>query len=110
MIIGMLEVSNQGDNFVRWQDLADCQYVDPAIFFPSREDDTLDYSQDARRICFGCPVQSQCLEHSIEYEEEGGIWGGLVETERIAILRKKDGDHLQMAKRAVERSIRRFGR
>lgn len=110
MIIGMLEISKQGDNSVRWQDLADCQYVDPEIFFPSSEDGTLEYIPEARKICFNCPVQPQCLEHSILHEERDGICGGLTESERRAILKMEDRDHLLMAKRAAVRNARKYGR
>ena len=45
----------------------------------------------AKAICFQCPVLSQCREHALRVAEPYGIWGGMSESERQAILRKSRG-------------------
>jgi WhiB family redox-sensing transcriptional regulator len=42
----------------------------------------------AKRICSGCPVRAECLIDALEHRHEYGIWGGLTERERRAILRR----------------------
>ena len=45
----------------------------------------------AKAICFGCPVLEQCRAHALAVAEPYGIWGGMSESERQAILRKSRG-------------------
>jgi WhiB family redox-sensing transcriptional regulator len=42
--------------------------------------------QGAKAICRSCPVIRECLAHSLAVQETYGIWGGLSETERQAVL------------------------
>ena len=66
-----------------WTLLADCQYVDPEIFFVEQGGDV----KPAKRICRGCPVRIWCLEYALGNQEWHGIWAGLSEKElRIAQL------------------------
>lgn len=43
--------------------------------------------RDARQVCFTCPVRMQCLIEAFESEMEFGVWGGLTERERRAMVR-----------------------
>ena len=43
----------------------------------------------ARSLCRSCIVRQECLDYSIEVEENHGIWGGLNELERKRILRRR---------------------
>ena len=43
----------------------------------------------AKEICAGCPVRSACLEWSLTAGERWGIWGGLDERERRAVLARR---------------------
>ena len=43
----------------------------------------------AKRICAVCPVRQLCLDYALETREGHGVWGGLNETERRAILKRK---------------------
>jgi WhiB family transcriptional regulator, redox-sensing transcriptional regulator len=44
---------------------------------------------DAKRLCAGCPVRTECLAEALDNEIEWGVWGGMTERERRAILRKR---------------------
>ena len=37
----------------------------------------------------GCPVRAECLAEALDNEIEWGVWGGLTERERRALLRKR---------------------
>ena len=43
----------------------------------------------AKQLCSGCPVRTECLAEALDNEIEWGVWGGLTERERRAILRKR---------------------
>ncbi len=43
--------------------------------------------KQARRRCSGCPVRLECLADSLQCTANYGIWGGLTERERRALLR-----------------------
>ncbi|WCZ38091.1 WhiB family transcriptional regulator [Corynebacterium jeddahense] len=45
----------------------------------------------AKAICFSCPVLTQCREHALRVAEPYGIWGGMSESERSAVLRGAAG-------------------
>lgn len=66
-----------------WRDNALCAQTDPEVFFPDKGGT----SQEAKRICGLCPVQTDCLRHALEAKERFGVWGGLSERERRTIER-----------------------
>ena len=43
--------------------------------------------RQVRNICFGCPVRIECLADALDSRASYGVWGGLTERERRAILR-----------------------
>ena len=43
----------------------------------------------AKAICSGCPVRTECLAEALDNQVEWGVWGGLTERERRAILRRR---------------------
>jgi len=55
-----------------WYEFAACKGMDPALFYPDHRPTTV-----AQGICFACPAQVACLEHSLEHGEIDGVWGGL---------------------------------
>lgn len=65
-----------------WMELALCQQTDPEVFFPEKGGST----RDAKRVCAGCEVRSDCLLYALEHKERFGIWGGLSERERRRLL------------------------
>lgn len=54
-----------------------CAQTDPDAFTPT----TGDPIAAAKRICRGCPVRSECLDHALVTHAEG-IWGGTSALER----------------------------
>ena len=62
----------------QWQDRALCAQTDPEAFFPEKGGST----REAKKICLGCEVRSECLEYALGHDERFGIWGGLSERER----------------------------
>lgn len=42
----------------------------------------------ARELCFGCPVRMECLADALDAHVTFGVWGGLTERERRALLRR----------------------
>jgi len=46
----------------------------------------------AKNVCQGCEVRVECLKEALEQEERFGIWGGLTERERRALLRSRTGE------------------
>ncbi|MDX6285965.1 MAG: WhiB family transcriptional regulator, redox-sensing transcriptional regulator [Frankiales bacterium] len=43
----------------------------------------------AKMICRGCPVRVACLADSLDNKVEFGVWGGMTERERRALLRRR---------------------
>jgi WhiB family transcriptional regulator, redox-sensing transcriptional regulator len=67
-----------------WMWDAACASADPDLFFPREQRDPR--NSEAKRVCARCPVKSECLDYSFATREEFGIWGGLDEWERRALL------------------------
>jgi WhiB family redox-sensing transcriptional regulator len=45
----------------------------------------------AKVVCHGCPVRTECLADALDNRTEFGVWGGLTERERRALLRRRPG-------------------
>ena len=43
----------------------------------------------AKQVCMGCPVRTECLADALDSRVEFGVWGGMTERERRALLRKR---------------------
>jgi WhiB family redox-sensing transcriptional regulator len=43
----------------------------------------------AKVVCGACPVRAECLAEALDNQIEWGVWGGLTERERRALLRKR---------------------
>ncbi len=84
-----------------WQLRAACRGPQAAVFFPpshfERKDEKAERESRAKAICATCPVRQPCLAYALQIREPHGIWGGLNEVERKAIVRER------------ERSTRRAG-
>ncbi len=66
-----------------WTSFATCAQVDPEDLFVKGA-----AQRQARKICFDCPVRRQCLVDALESEVEFGVWGGMTERERRALLKR----------------------
>ena len=42
----------------------------------------------AKQLCSGCPVRTECLAEALDNQIEWGVWGGMTERERRALLRR----------------------
>jgi WhiB family redox-sensing transcriptional regulator len=67
----------------RWRDRALCCQTDPDAFFPEQGGSV----REAKRICQGCEVRTECLEYALSHDERFGVWGGLSERERRRLKR-----------------------
>ena len=65
------------------------------MFFPpntfERKDDKDRREYNAKGICAGCSVRQDCLDYAISIREPHGIWGGLTEGERRALISRLAG-------------------
>lgn len=43
----------------------------------------------AKAVCAGCPVRTECLAQALDSRIEHGIWGGMTERERRALLKRR---------------------
>ncbi|MDY5585523.1 MAG: WhiB family transcriptional regulator [Arcanobacterium sp.] len=66
-----------------WTAQAVCADVDPDSLYVRGS-----AQREARQICYGCPVRLECLSDALNTKNIFGVWGGLTERERRAILRK----------------------
>lgn len=75
------------DADVSWMKRAICQGIDdPSVFFPPY--DAPSSNEFAKAICKRCPVQGECLDWALAYDEDG-VWGGTGEADRRALKRRK---------------------
>lgn len=66
-----------------WTLHAKCRDMADALF-PEGKD-----QKRARSVCVGCPVRSECLAEALDNRIEWGVWGGMTERERRALLRSR---------------------
>lgn len=45
--------------------------------------------RQSRTFCRACPVRTECLAHALDHRIEFGVWGGMTERERRALLRSR---------------------
>jgi len=68
-----------------WRQLASCRDLDTAMFFPASDEE----SAPAQAVCADCPVRAACLEFALITRQDDGVWGGLTETERRRVRRRR---------------------
>jgi WhiB family redox-sensing transcriptional regulator len=61
-----------------WREAALCLQTDPELFFPDKGESC----EPAKRVCQGCPVREECLDHAITRRENDGVWGGMSPRQR----------------------------
>jgi WhiB family transcriptional regulator, redox-sensing transcriptional regulator len=75
-----------------WQYKGACRDLDPEMFFhPDGERGPRRRNREnaAKAICASCPVIAACRAHALAVQEPYGIWGGLSEDDRTAILERQ---------------------
>jgi WhiB family redox-sensing transcriptional regulator len=79
-----------------WRDRAACRGEDPELFFPigttGRDYDA--QVEEAKAVCRGCPVRTECLDWAYRTRADG-IWGGTTEQERAAARRRHNRQQQQ---------------
>ena len=67
-----------------WASRAACKGDTPdALFVRGAE------QNKAKAVCAGCPVRTECLAEALDNQIEWGVWGGMTERERRALLRRR---------------------
>lgn len=67
-----------------WEERAACRATDPDELFIEGAG-----QNRAKAVCSGCPVRTECLASALDGRIEHGIWGGMTERERRALLRRR---------------------
>lgn len=70
-----------------WRNDAVCKDLDPNLFFPPASNVLM--NKVAKNICRQCPVNNDCLLESLSNQEPYGVWGGISEVERDALIHKQ---------------------
>jgi WhiB family redox-sensing transcriptional regulator len=74
-----------------WQYEGACRTMPSEMFFhPDGERGPRRRNREnaAKAVCASCPVIAQCRAHALAVQEPYGIWGGLSEDDRLAIIGK----------------------
>ncbi len=67
-----------------WTLQASCRDTDPDELFVQGA-----AQNKAKMLCFTCPVRAECLADALDNRVEFGVWGGMTERERRALLRRR---------------------
>ncbi|MGQ0577210.1 MAG: WhiB family transcriptional regulator [Pseudonocardia sp.] len=67
-----------------WRTAARCRVADADGLFARGR-----HQREARRFCDACPVRTECLAHALDQRVEIGVWGGMTERERRALLKDR---------------------
>ena len=87
-----------------WTVVAACRGMDPDELFVQGA-----AQNRAKTVCSGCPVRTECLADALDNRVEYGVWGGMTERERRALLRRRPEvrswrQFLEAAKEKYERN------
>jgi WhiB family redox-sensing transcriptional regulator len=67
-----------------WTANAACRDLDPDELFVQGA-----AQNRVKTRCFGCIVRTECLADALDNHVEFGVWGGMTERERRALLRRR---------------------
>lgn len=73
-----------------WMRQAACLDEEPEVFFPPGPT-ALEHINEAKAVCRGCPVISDCLRVALADPTLVGVWGGTSESQRVEIRRMRRG-------------------
>ncbi len=66
-----------------WSQAAACRESEPDALFVRGAD-----QHNAKQVCLRCPVRAECLAEALDNQIEWGVWGGMTERERRALLKR----------------------
>jgi WhiB family transcriptional regulator, redox-sensing transcriptional regulator len=66
-----------------WTAFGACARMAPDVLFVEGK-----AQREAREVCAGCPVRVDCLVDALDHRVDFGVWGGMTERERRALLRR----------------------
>lgn len=73
-----------------WRDTAACRGEDPDLFFASNATTQGQAAiRRAKATCWTCPSMNACGQWAMDTRQPFGVWGGVSETERRSILRRR---------------------
>lgn len=67
-----------------WTERAACRNGDPDALFVQGA-----AQHQAKVVCQSCVVRTECLSHALDNRIEFGVWGGMTERERRALLKRR---------------------
>lgn len=74
-----------------WQYDGLCRTVDPESFFSPESErgaPKAEREEAAKALCRRCPVIVPCREHALAVQERYGVWGGMSQDERRAVMER----------------------
>ncbi|MEU6350143.1 WhiB family transcriptional regulator [Streptomyces sp. NPDC047072] len=71
-------------NDQEWSARAICRTGDPDELFAEGA-----AQNRAKAVCNGCPVRTECLASALDNRIDHGVWGGMTDRERRALLRRR---------------------
>lgn len=79
-----------------WAERAACAGIDDALFVRSA------LQHEAKKICKTCPVRAECLLEALDNRIEWGVWGGLTESERRTLLKRRPNIAAEVSEHGLE--------
>lgn len=67
-----------------WTESAQCRSARPDELFVKGA-----AQNRVKLMCAQCPVRTECLAEALDNKIEWGVWGGMTERERRALLRRR---------------------
>ncbi len=69
-----------------WATRAACKETQPDKLFVGGAEQNV-----AKQVCSDCEVRVECLAEALDNQIQWGVWGGMTERERRALLRNRPG-------------------
>jgi WhiB family redox-sensing transcriptional regulator len=91
----LIELNSLSEMF--WQENARCAEIDAEAFFPEHGGST----RKAKKVCFSCQVQIECLLYALKNKERFGVWGGFSENERFKLSDEISSSELNLLSNSI---------
>lgn len=83
--MSVAHASRQSASWVQeWAQQGICAAADPDTLFVQGK-----AQRSAKLLCRGCPVVAECLADALDSRTDFGVWGGMTQRERRALLRRR---------------------